>query len=362
MKTKAIVLTGLGVLVTLGVVAHATGNLESLQGRFGAAPSITAAVSPSTPREDIVVAGDSGVEVASYQFTSNKEAFLVTDLTINNKNDLGLSDDNILKVYLNYEDSSGVAQTEAGSLSTGVATFTGLELYVPKDDTVDMDILVDLNVVSGGADSGETIRLYLTPGAVAVGQTSNKTVSVVGKPADLKMTNLMHVYETKPTLSLSASSPSGMRSVSSVDNMFIFNVAADSSEKVDAKKVTIDLTSDGDFDTAAAITAYLLDDTGASMASSPVTFTNASQAQVSFKVTGEVAKSDDEDWTLQLNTSALLNEDAGVDDPLTVSIELGSAAGGKITNGGFWWSDTNTTAKWVGNVSSTTLAGNTLTY
>ena len=48
--------------------------------------------------------------------------------------------------------------------------------------------------------------------------------------------NRQYVFETKPTLSLSPSSPTGSRTVSAIDELFVFDVAADSNERVQIRQ------------------------------------------------------------------------------------------------------------------------------
>lgn len=366
-KTKALSAVALGLLAVLGVSAYTSGSLENLQGRFGATGGVTFSVASDTPRTDIVVAG-SDVEVSKYSVTATKEDFMIDKLSIENKN--STTDHDISAVTLSYRDVTGATVSSTGYLVSGVATFTGLSAYVTKDASTNLDISVDLNPISSSgssATSGDRIQLYLgTTGFDAVGQTSGKTaVSYAG--TNLKTTNYMQVYETKPTLSLDASSPSGGRSVSTSDNAFIFDVAADLAEKVEPQKIIVDLASDSDFATTAAVTATLtMVDSSAvvTTTSAPVTFTDASHAKITFDTrgVGEVNKGSSTSFTVNLDTFALLDEDSGVDDPLTFSITYGTSVSGTVTPGGFWWSDTNTVAKWVGNVTSTSLLGNTLTY
>lgn len=361
MKTQNILLAGLGVLLVAGGALYASGNLESLQGRFGATGGVTFSVSSSTPREDIVVAGTSDVPMATYDVTATKEDFVVTELAITNK--VVTTDDNIVSVTLRYVDSDGNTQEEAGYLVSGKVVFNGLDLYVTKDDTAQVEILAELNTIAGGADAGDKVHMYLaTTDFEAVGQTSGKTATAFAG-SSLKNTKVMHVYETKPTLALDSTSPSGSRTVSASDDAFVFSVTADSAEKVDVQKLVIDILSDADFDTTASVTAYLKE-SGTTLASAPVTFTDASNAKITFNTTGvgEVVAADTELWVVNLDTGTLLNEDAGIDDPLTFAITYGTSSSGTVTAGGIWWSDTNAVAKWVGNMSSSTLTSNTVIY
>ncbi len=75
----------------------------------------------------------------------------------------------------------------------------------------------------------------------------------------------------------------------------------------------------------------------------------------------EIAKGTTRAYTLEVDTSNLINEDAS-DDPVTFSFDLGTASAGTVTAGDFWWYDTNTTVKWLGEVASTKFSSNTLVY
>ncbi len=162
-------------------------------------------------------------------------------------------------------------------------------------------------------------------------------------------------------------------------------------------KLTVDLTTDTtDVDTnannttnAGAPVAALLKEGGSTSATGYwATLTNGASstnsASVTFIPTTEIsiAKGTTKTFTLNTNTSTLLAEDGGSDDPVTFSIDMGTASSGTVTAGDFWWNDTNfsnvtagsapgssfafaTTPgviKWTGVVTDTTLNGNTLIY
>ncbi|MFA6023857.1 MAG: S-layer homology domain-containing protein [Candidatus Gracilibacteria bacterium] len=325
--------------------------------------SLTVAVSSSTAREDIAVAGSADVEIAKFEFTSTREAFSVTDLSINNKQvgivstDLGEWDNNVESVTVSYENADGdtVEHTNI-PLVSGTAILSGLSFWIPADDSAYLTVYADLNsITSSGSSatagefidlnigfnnfeaiaqgSGETYKgeeldatvsadadldfgtisytdadgslevdgataadnsaaLGATASLViddAAGDNSNKlpvgsviciddddsaacttediyivtvwdssvsgtedtvTAMLIDDAGDqdyddndpilyslpgtgyLTTTNRMHVYESKPTLALASSSPSGSRSVNSSDEVFAFTVYAESEEKV----------------------------------------------------------------------------------------------------------------------------------
>lgn len=448
--------------------------------------TLAVSVDSSTPPEDIVIAGTSDVEVSVFTFEATGEAFLITDLSVNNlqdgilASDLGEYDNNISKVTLSYEDESGAMETASGYLVEGTAQFSGLELYVPKDGTANFTVYADLDsIMSSGssATAGEFINLNLAfnnfeaigldsgnillghelnfgtltyaeesasfklDGAQTVsanlgdlvnltinngtddnthklplgsilcmdadedgsclsediymvtawpsstaGSEDTVSVTMLGDSGDgiygdnvpllyalpgsgyLTETNLMWVYETKPTLSLSSKSPSGNHSLSKTDEAFFFNITADSHEDVELEELIVDMLSgdlislDGDFVTTASVTAYLKDG-GVIVASAPITFIDASHAEIHFDTPDvEIAAGSMKTYTVMLDTGLALNPDTGVDDPLLFSIDYGSSSNGVVTAGGMQWSDGNASVQWLGNVSGTRLYGNTLFY
>lgn len=326
---------------------------------------LTVAVSSSTAKEDIAIAGSSDVEVSKFTLTSTEEAFVVSDLSINNRQSavttaaLGDYDDNVSSLKISYENSDGDTETSTAYLVGGTANFSGLDLYVPMDETVTLTVYATLNTIAVGADagtyvdlamamnnfkavsqssgdtynagkldndvaaasdldigtltwvngthsinlavaaiasSGSTQTLIMDNGAEAtpinlpvgtllcvsadttcafatesvfvvtgwtegtlwtdgsLGDTvttvvvndfdtalANDDVVVYSLPGtgNFTATNRMHVYESKPTLALASSSPSGSRSVSTSDDAFAFSITAASQEKLQIRTAEV---------------------------------------------------------------------------------------------------------------------------
>lgn len=622
--------------------------------------SLTIAVDPATAKEDIVVAGSSGVEVSKFRFTSTDEAFLVTKLSVNNRQsgvasgNIGDYDDNVTSVKLSYENKDGATVTKTGTLANGTAQFSGLDFYVPADDDATISVSANLNTESAGADmgtfvdfalafnnfeaiaegSGETYDAGELDATVAStsdldigsisftnsGYDTNNDTEAVGNPGTTQTltidtgssvfpvgtllfvddtadgtytegseslfvvtsawsttvptvkvanngdvalaedkdvyyalpgsgyfteTTHQHVYESKPTVSLSASSPSGSRTVNAVDQVFSFNIAANAMERVQIRaaveendtivqgtdaggdicviatdtdagdsvdgtaakctiqndtagdsfawdatgtdlsgyarinfwiqvegaapefadlrvwttpdqdegdldtsetagdsdfvalsqtacsadastfattewyncdiamptgtdssdnfiqieihestelgdgdiiyvdelkfyneKLVVDVATDTDIDTyannttnaGAPVEAYLKEGSTTRATGYFSSVTNgasaAATASVAFIPTTaiEIAKGTSKTFSVETDTADLLAEDAGSDDPVTFSFDLGSSSNGSVTAGDFWWHETNATVKWLGEVSNTKFSGNTLLY
>ena len=168
----------------------------------------------------------------------------------------------------------------------------------------------------------------------------------------------MPVSAAKPALRWGAPSPSGIRVVSASDDIFDFTI--NPAGTVTVKRVSIDLTSDADFNTAAVVTAYLKNG-ATTITSTTVTVTDASHASINFFPATSLSAA--ATWDVVLDTATLLDEDAA-DDPLVASITYGSYAS-IVTPGGFWWSDGYTTPiKWLGYITTgtTTLMSDVINY
>ncbi len=168
-------------------------------------------------------------------------------------------------------------------------------------------------------------------------------------------------------------------------------------------RIIIDGASDADFDADVDVDSAHEDETplvaylkegGSTVATAYVDIsshdaavTDASTALVMFTPLDgtdaviEVSEGTSKTFTLELSSSNLLEEDAGSDDPVTWSMNTGTSSGGTVTGGDLWYNDTNFSSatageapdtsfamttpgiiKWLGQVDSTTLNGNTLTY
>ena len=128
---------------------------------------LTVAVDGSTPKEDIVVAGTTDQEVSVYNVSATDEAFIITDLSLNARQS-GVTnalfadyDNNIVGVSVAYENSDGETETASGFISNGTAALTGLDIYVPADDDVNITVYVDANTIQNGATAAEFIELNM---------------------------------------------------------------------------------------------------------------------------------------------------------------------------------------------------------
>ncbi len=204
--------------------------------------TITAAASSSTPSADILVTGTNDNYVGEFNFTAATENFLIDKLVVNEEaaTDDGLSSasayaNNISKVKITYTGSDNTMKTHEAVMSGRAATFTGLSLLAKTGQNNYVKVYVNVpsheRNTGGSATSNEEIEVGLssTSGDFnAVGIDSG----VTDVAANASETNKVFlVKETKPTLTTSASTPSGTKVPGDIE-VLRFNVAAHSNEDV----------------------------------------------------------------------------------------------------------------------------------
>lgn len=130
--------------------------------------SLTISVDPSTPKENILVAGVTNQVISKYRFESTNESFVVKQLSVNNRQSavtststLGDYDNNVTKVVLSYTNSVGETETKNAFLTSGTAVVSGLDFYVPKDDDAVLSIYADTQTIQAGAAAGEFVDLNI---------------------------------------------------------------------------------------------------------------------------------------------------------------------------------------------------------
>lgn len=167
------------------------------------AGGITSSAAPTQPDADIVIAGTTAA-MNAVKFTASNEAYIITKLRLDNPFAY-TSGDSIGKVILVYKNKEGISVIrEAYTGGDNQIDFTGLDMYVPQDDTAILTIKAVIPTIPSGADSGDLISLDYVhdAGFSAVGQSSNNLVSD-SAVSDVRG-NAMVVRKTKPTIHLNS--------------------------------------------------------------------------------------------------------------------------------------------------------------
>lgn len=222
-----------------------------------AAGSLAVAVDSGTPSEDFVLTGSTDNAVSSFRFTATNEAFEIVTLTVAEQQaeqddadgDADVTGDpatyanNISLVTLEYPLEDGTTGSATATMNGAEAKFSlaSAPLYVETGDPSTVDVFVNVPATSrasgGSATSNEKMMFDVF---VDTTNDDNFKANGVGSGSTLDDDDLTAtstdpytfvVKETKPTISLSSSSPSGTK-VPGDQEVFRFNVAAASNEDV----------------------------------------------------------------------------------------------------------------------------------
>lgn len=219
--------------------------------------SLAVTAASDTPSADFVLTGSSANTVSKFRFDASNEAFVVNRLTVEEAQGAadgqasGYYANNVSLVTVSYPDSTGATQTATGALTGNAITFNDLTFYVGKDSNATVTVKIDVPSTDrsgGSATSNERVRMVLDDGTGelrAVGQGSGQTLSdssVTTVDTAGTTMNKFVVRETKPTIALSSSSPSGSKTPGNQEALR-FNVTAAAGEDVVLKNIVFSFSA-----------------------------------------------------------------------------------------------------------------------
>ncbi len=198
---------------------------------------LTATRGAGDPVSNVVLAGASSVQVGEFNFAAQNSAFTVRNLAILVPNGAATA---VTSVTLKYKDSTGTLQTVSQPLSVNAAnayataTFTGLTMYVPVNDSANLDVYVGTpTIASAGANiSGAAIKVSLDEGntSSAVDNTFSATnaagtaITTVASGATLASNGTFYVRKSIPTFAMI---PTGNTVPSTGTPLYKFSISAD---------------------------------------------------------------------------------------------------------------------------------------
>jgi len=162
--------------------------------------------------------------------------------------------DEYSEIVLEYTNSSNTTETKTASVTSGVADFSGLDIYVPKDDKAVVTIKAALNTTVGGADNDSRVGLVFDYDSNfrAVGQGSS---TVLAAPTTVPATadiagNTMYAFESIPSVSFASDTPSGDLIPSANTLVAKIDITADAGEDIsfintDGNEITIAFSVSG---------------------------------------------------------------------------------------------------------------------
>jgi hypothetical protein len=256
------VLTGTGVTAiraTVTVNTQGTGDTTGIS-TVVAAPiqlqaitiglgTLTVTRGAGDPVSNNVLAGASSVQVGEFNFAAQNTQYTVQNLEIavNNSSD-------VTGVTLSYKDVNGATQTVTQPVIAGIATYTGLTMFVPTNDSANLDVYVGTPTIASGATSGAGINVTLKYNANfrAVDSAGN-SIALVGS-ADVPSNGTFYVRKSIPTFAMIST---GNAVPSTGTPLYKFSISADPAGAIEWTHLVFNIaTSSG----VSVSNVYLTDD------------------------------------------------------------------------------------------------------
>ncbi|MBU1082956.1 hypothetical protein KKE14_00735, partial [Patescibacteria group bacterium] len=215
------------------IVSTASGSGGTLT--VAAEGSVTSALSASTPVAGLVIAGSTYSTLGAFDFIASNEAYTVDTLTF----DLTAGYDSISKLKISYPTKTGTDSREL-SVSAAAVSFSGLTMYVPKNDRATVTVTATkkrVGTVGTGGNFHDIITLVLDTSAAgefnAVGESSG--VAQVGTDVSDQTANNQYLHNTMPTVVSSNPGTPGTIVPGGTVDLYKFKVTADAAGAVAIK-------------------------------------------------------------------------------------------------------------------------------
>lgn len=212
------------------------------------------------PVSNNVLAGASSVMVGQFNFAAANSAYTVNNLSVLVPNNVATS---VTSVTVKGKDAAGnvVSQTQPLAVSAAkayaTATFTGLGMYVPANDSSNLDVYVGTPTVASGATAGRGINVTLDAGATTgtflANDSANNALTTVNTGTNIASNGTFYVRKSIPTFAML---PTGVTVPATGSPIYKFSVTADPAGAVEWTKLVFNIAT-----TSATVTnVYLTDD------------------------------------------------------------------------------------------------------
>jgi hypothetical protein len=258
-------------------VKNAAGTSNSVTLTVTAASASTASLTVSRgsndPASANIIAGATNVFVGEFAFSAQNAAYTVTNLPVLFPDGAGSS---IVNVTLKYKDVNGVTQTVVAPVmsnpttQSGIASFAGLTMYVPANDSSKLAIYIDTTTIASGATSGAAINAKLDlGGASAVFRavdSAGRSITQVNSGTPITAGGTFYIRKSIPTFAMQAVT----NLIPATGNpLYKFTVTASSAGAIEWSRLVFNIQTAG---TASVSNVYLVDEaSGLSLIDAPVT-------------------------------------------------------------------------------------------
>lgn len=287
-------------------------------------------VGSNTPSADFVLTSTNNAQVAEYRFVATNESFDVTTLEFTEEqaeDDTGSADssayaNNISMVTISYPKADGTTGTATAAISGNAARFSGIAMFVPVGSPKEVKVYVNTPLTDrdsgGSATSNEKIRMGFSDGDNSGNESFKATGSGSGFTLDEAASGIADigddaaatdgvatfvVRETKPVVTLSASSPSGS-AVPGRSEVLRLSVAASSNEDVVISKLLFKTTLTDNDVTGTDATQVDWNECDTDNPAGVITTADFDIYNLTMDNTSQTLDTADADWTLYQTTGA----------------------------------------------------------
>ena len=200
------------------------------------------------PVSNNVLAGASQVQVGQFNFAAQNTPYTVQNLAILIPNGVATS---VTNVTLNYNDVNGNPQTVTQPLAVSptaayaTATFTGLTMWVPQNDSSNLNVFVGTPTIANGATSGAGIHATLDDGNGsnlfrAVDSAGNAKDRYNGNNTNVSAGGTFYVRKSIPTFAMINTNTTVP---STGTPLYKFSIAADPAGAVEWTKLVFSIST-----------------------------------------------------------------------------------------------------------------------
>ncbi len=275
--------------------SSASATLTNLQTITVGSGSLSVTRGAGDPTSNNVLAGASSVMVGEFNFSASNSAYTVNNLAILVPNSVATS---VTNVTLSYKDINGATKTQTqplavnAAMANATATFTGLAMYVPMNDSSNLDVYIGTPTVASGATSGAGVVVTLDTGNTSTSidntfsatNSAGSSLTVVNSGTSIASNGTFYVRKSIPTFAV----PAGQGgSIVPTNPIYRFSVTADPAGAIEWSRLTFTVAT-----TSTTLTAVDLVDesTGTSLLDNNTSSASTTQTSITVDLTKNSSK------------------------------------------------------------------------
>ncbi|MHB1163314.1 MAG: peptidoglycan-binding protein [Minisyncoccota bacterium] len=356
-------------------ISASVGSAVTLQTITVGTASLSVTRGAGDPVSNNVLAGASSVNVGEFNFAAANSPYTVNTVTILIPNGAATS---VSNVSVSYKDVNGATQTATQALTLpsstqtmATATFTGLSMYVPQNDSANLDVMVGTPTIASGATSGAGINVTLDKGN---GSNLFRAVNSAGSAttalsANVASNGTFYVRKSIPTFAMLST---GVTVPSTGTPLYKFSVTADPAGAIEWSHLVFNIAT-----TSATVTnVYLTDDasgtnlldnntTSASTTATTITVDltkNATQAQYAQVAAGATKTYDLYGTVAGFTTGSTVTISLASDAATTANAAAASVSGNTVWSDRSATSHTISTTDWTNGYLLKNFTSNAVSY